>query len=340
MKERLPSGEYRFIAFGERPIIAIDGTKFHSSEKIKGKDSNVYIHNKKGKPKKEYTEYAVFAVLVGIPDRIGYIVGIEFITRNTKNDKQGCENVAAKRLLKRLYQSKVFPKAIILGDAFYANTPIGSLIKQFPGWDFICNCKPGSNKTVFDFVNGVQLDSITKKIQTERGPETWMVSWMNNVPLTNSKNPMRVNYISLDVIESRKRGPRKDESTADEGKHFTWISSIEISPEHAVKLAQLGRSRWNIENGTFNLLKNQGYNLTHNFAHRDTLCYIITSLMAVAFNIHYMLSVREIPWAKALALTGTTKAFFIELTSVMAYYPVGTTEELVKIIIWSRSEGG
>jgi hypothetical protein len=63
-----------------------------------------------------------------------------------------------------------------------------------------------------------------------------MISWMNNVTLNNSENPMRVNLISLDVIESRKRGPHKDESAADEGKHFTWISSIGISPEHAVKL--------------------------------------------------------------------------------------------------------
>jgi hypothetical protein len=59
-----------------------------------------------------------------------------------KNDKQVCENVASKRLLERLYESKIFSNAIILVDALYANTPIGSLIKQFPGWDFICNCKP------------------------------------------------------------------------------------------------------------------------------------------------------------------------------------------------------
>jgi hypothetical protein len=76
MKLMLPRGGYRFVVFGERPIIAIGGTKFNSAGKIKGKDSNAYTHNKNGKPKKEYTEYGVFAVLVVIPVRIGYIAGI------------------------------------------------------------------------------------------------------------------------------------------------------------------------------------------------------------------------------------------------------------------------
>jgi hypothetical protein len=33
------------------------------------------------------------------------------------------------------------------------------------------------------------------------------------------------------------------------------------------KLVKIGRSRWKIENETFNTLKNQGYNLEHSYGH-------------------------------------------------------------------------
>jgi hypothetical protein len=46
------------------------------------------------------------------------------------------------------------------------------------------------------------------------------------------------------------------------------------------------RSRWRIENETFNTLKNQGYNFEHNYGHGyKNLCSVMTMLMMLAFLI-------------------------------------------------------
>ncbi len=49
---------------------------------------------------------------------------------------------------------------------------------------------------------------------------------------------------------------------------------------------RVGRSRWRIENETFNTLKNQGYNFGHNYGHgNNNLCSVLTMLMLLAFLI-------------------------------------------------------
>jgi hypothetical protein len=116
--------------------------------------------------------------------------------------------------------------------------------------------------------------------------------------------------------------------------------ALQLKTPWSLQGARLGRSRWNIENGAFNLIINQGYCLEHNCVQdKTTLCHIIVYLMAIAFNIHFQLSVLQEPWAKAMALEKTTTAFFIELTSGMAFSRVYSTGELMNLIIKSRGKG-
>ena len=68
--------------------------------------------------------------------------------------------------------------------------------------------------------------------------------------------------------------------------HNTWITDIEINKENAYDIARGGRARWNIENETFNTLKNQGYNFEHNFGHgNENLSTVLAMLMVLAFLI-------------------------------------------------------
>ena len=47
-----------------------------------------------------------------------------------------------------------------------------------------------------------------------------------------------------------------------------------------------GRARWKVENETFNTLKNQGYNLEHNYGHGDkNLSVVLALLMMLAFLV-------------------------------------------------------
>jgi hypothetical protein len=45
-----------------------------------------------------------------------------------------------------------------------------------------------------------------------------------------------------------------------------------------------GRSRWKIENETFNTLKNQGYHFEHNYGHGERhLATVLATIMLLAF---------------------------------------------------------
>jgi hypothetical protein len=66
--------------------------------------------------------------------------------------------------------------------------------------------------------------------------------------------------------------------------HFSWITDLSIFDSNCEEFARAGRTRWKIENETFNTLKNQGYNFEHNFGHGyKNLSINMAYLMMLAF---------------------------------------------------------
>ena len=72
-----------------------------------------------------------------------------------------------------------------------------------------------------------------------------------------------------------------------------------------------GRSRWRIENETFNTLKNQGYNFEHNYGHGNkNLCSVMTMLMMLAFLIDQVQKLCCKVYQKARKHVGTLRGLF------------------------------
>src|SRR5208282_787775 len=46
-----------------------------------------------------------------------------------------------------------------------------------------------------------------------------------------------------------------------------FVTSLKVSRENVAETAACARARWKIENESFNILKNNGYHLEHNFGH-------------------------------------------------------------------------
>jgi hypothetical protein len=81
-------------------------------------------------------------------------------------------------------------------------------------------------------------------------------------------------------------GQSKDCSERNAAKRLipSLANQSTITPEKALEIAAIGRSRWGIENQTFNTLKNQGYNLEHNYGHGEKyLSSTLAGLMLLAF---------------------------------------------------------
>ena len=97
---------------------------------------------------------------------------------------------------------------------------------------------------------------------------------MNGLPLNKSHPDILVNY--LDYWEIR------------EGKeyNFSWITDLKLRRDNVYQVMRGGRGRWKIENETFNTLKNQGYQLEHNYGHgQKHLTTVFGMLMMLAFLV-------------------------------------------------------
>jgi hypothetical protein len=54
-------------------------------------------------------------------------------------------------------------------------------------------------------------------------------------------------------------------SDSEVAERYSWGMQRNVDASNVANLVLGGRSRWKIENETFNTLKNQGYNLDHNY---------------------------------------------------------------------------
>ena len=89
---------------------------------------------------------------------------------------------------------------------------------------------------------------------------------------------MQVNF--LEVWERRADGTV--------GYHNSWVTDFAVTPETVAAIVGIGRSRWKIENEQFNVQKNHGYELEHNYGHgQQTLSmvfYLLNLLESVLKN--------------------------------------------------------
>src|SRR5277367_1705017 len=62
------------------------------------------------------------------------------------------------------------------------------------------------------------------------------------------------------------------------------LTSLPVSKDNVAEIVACGRARWKIENESFNVLKNHGYELEHNFGHGQRfLAMTLAALNLLAF---------------------------------------------------------
>jgi len=69
-------------------------------------------------------------------------------------------------------------------------------------------------------------------------------------------------------------------------QYFSWITDFVLTSDNVYHIMRGGRSRWKIENETFNTLKNQGYHMEHNSGHGEQhLSVVLMLMMMLAFLV-------------------------------------------------------
>jgi hypothetical protein len=264
----------RFVYWNNCYLLSLDGTQYFTSKAIHC-ESCLERHSRDGDI--TYSHSFVGAVIVH-PDHPEVIpLCPEPIIRQDGTAKNDCERNATRRLLGHIRADHPHMQFIVVEDGLSSNGPhIEDLLKH--GMHFILGAKPGDHP--FLFQNAMKRINAggahrLKTINPENGIERTYVA-VPSLALNESHPDLLVNF----VICCERKG--ETETT------YTWVTDLPTVPI-AMMLPLLergGRSRWKVENETFNTLKNQGYHLEHNFGHGNhNLSTVLMFLMMLAFLV-------------------------------------------------------
>lgn len=264
--------DYKY--FEDYYILSLDGTGAYSSSKVSCPDCCV---KKLSNGKLSYYHQLFAAAIVHPNKKVVIPLAPEPIVREQEATKNDCERNANKRLLTQIKKEYPKFKFIVTEDGLSSNEPNINLLKSL-GYRFVLGVKEDDHKYLF---NSVQ-DSIFAKQDkvVEYYDETIKLTrgfrFINDLSLNKSNPDLKVNFLEYWECD-------------DQGKivtYFTWVTDILLTKDNVFSIMKIGRARWKIENEVFNTLKNQGYNLEHNYGHgKEHLSSVFAMLMMLAFLI-------------------------------------------------------
>ena len=250
-------------------LLSVDGTGKFSSSKVCCQQCC----------KKEYKDgsttyyHQMLGACIVHPDQSNVIpLCPEIIQNGDGSEKNDCERNAAKRFIEHFKREHPHLKVIIIADGLNLNAPYIRLLED-NGMKYLLGAKPGDRKFLFD---AIEASDATKyyEVLDEKG-FLHQFRYLNDIALNKSNPDVRVN-----LLEYMQTDPKGKETV------FSWAANIQITQDNVFALMKGGRSRWKIENETFNTLKNLGYNFEHNYGHgKKYLSTILCLLMLLAFLI-------------------------------------------------------
>jgi hypothetical protein len=148
---------------------------------------------------------------------------------------------------------------------------------------FVLVAKPESHQELYEWVEDLDRQGHCVKGQWEEGPlakrRYFEYRIATYVPLSQS-DEVFVNFV--EVWERNKAGKVM--------YHNAWVTDFEVTAENVATIVGIGRSRWKIENEQFNVQKNHGYELEHNYGHgQQALALVMYLLNLLAFLAHEVL---------------------------------------------------
>ena len=304
-------------------LVSLDGTGYFSSQKLNSKYCSEKISKKSGE--KTYYQQLLGASIVHPNFKEVIPLAPEMIIKQDGNAKNDCERNAAKRFLEKLRKDHPQLPIIITEDALSPNAPHINELKKH-NCRFILGVKPGDHEFLFEHVNNAMQEGKTIKFELidEKNPQiTHCFHFINNVPLNKANQDLLVNFLEYQEISS-------------EGiKHFSWITDFTITKQNAYQIMRGGRARWKIENETFNTLKNQGYNLGHNYGlGKNHLSAIFTMLMMLALLVDQVQQLCCNLFKSVWEKLGSKRSLWEKIRSIFYHFQFESMEMLYKALFF------
>lgn len=220
--------------------------------------------------------HQLLAAVIAHPDKKTVLpLAPEPIIKQQNASKNDCELNAAKRLLPKIRALYPKRKIIIAADGLYSNGPFIKSLKELK-LDYILVAKEGDHPHLFnEYANSHAVGKTEQYTETESNVKRDFC-WTNGLSLNATHSDIKVNLLKFSEIKPNKEKP----ST------WTWVTNLNLTRHTAYPIMRVGRCRWKVENETFNTLKNQGYNLEHNYGHgKQHLASVLGMLMMLMFLI-------------------------------------------------------
>ncbi len=268
-------------------LLAIDATGYFSSDALSCKHC---LTRKMSDDDKLYHHQAMSAAIVH-PDK-SHVIPIcpEPIRRQDGETKNDCERSSAKRLLIKFREDHPKLKTIVLADALHSTLPMIAELEKLQ-MHYVMSVKPGSHEKLFIGISNWEKEGKVRKVVKEeiigdkvKKTRRREYTFTNDILLRHADVTKTVNF--LDFVETTTWVMKKGgvEKPIVKRVHYSWVTDISIYDSNCEELSRVGRTRWKIENETFNTLKNQGYEFEHNFGHgKKHLSTNFINIMMLAF---------------------------------------------------------
>lgn len=302
-------------------LLSIDGTGSFSSEKL---SSASCLVKKRRNGKVIYHQQVLAATIVHPDYREVVPLAPEMIIKQDGSTKNDCERNAAKRLLQKVREDHPRLGLIVIEDGLSSNAPhIRELQKQ--GMHYILGAKAGDHPLLFH-----SLEEAVKKgdvgefsmPDTVNPKVTHRFRFLNDVPLNQANPDLKVNVLEYWEYSDKKT------------QHFSWVTDFTITEDNALILMQGARARWKIENETFNTLKNQGYNLEHNYGlGKEHLSEVSVMLMMLAFLVDQTQQLTSSLFNAAWKKFRTKRALWEDIRTLFHSFEIDSMEMIYRAIV-------
>jgi hypothetical protein len=264
--------------------VALDGSEYFRSTKVqcphclRQTDSQGRVH---------YSHKIVGATVVRAGSHQVLPLEVEEVRNATAaSAPQDCELTAGKRLITRLRQEQPQMALIMIGDDLYSHVPFVEQLQQ-GRQHYVLVAKPASHPTLMAAVAAAEGTEQSQTGQWTAGSgarqRTYTYRLVPQVPLA-LESAMRVTYV--EVWEHGAKGELL--------YHNSWVTDLDVDAANVAVVVQIGRTRWKIENEQFNVHKNHGYELTHNYGHgQQHLSMVFYLLNLLAYVTHGVLALGD-----------------------------------------------
>ena len=302
-------------------LLSGDGTGYYSSAKV----ASPYCLVKKLKNGEVLYYQQIYAASFVCPGcKVVIPTFPEVITQQDGSNKNDCERNAAKRYFEAFRLEHPHLKVIVVEDGLSSNGPHIRDLQRL-NLRYILGAKPGDHVSLFAQLNQAATEGTATDIEfLDQGDKqkAHFFRFMNQMPLNKSNPDLLVNVLEYWQID-------KDEKITK----FSWVTDIPITKENVFQLMRAGRARWKVENETFNTLKNQGYNLGHNYGlGKKNLSAVFTILMMLAFLIDQVQQLSCWLFQEALQKAESKRYLWESIRGFFHNYRVDSMETILRAI--------